>query len=195
MPTPQYGNYGPTPQLASTPPFPAADKNLAEQNGVSSLLSKGSAPFSNLAGPVMPTTSISSNLASTSNGNSVNYNPVNQSNSTFPPDQAQSKFPASMNNQTQTLTSQQTLPDDTFFNLFWPNWPASLPSPKIVYSLCDIFFSKKWLCEGIVNRDKFFKGLAFPPHHPNFPHVALLHAMCAIATKFIEPNGKPHPSF
>jgi hypothetical protein len=30
--------------------------------------------------------------------------------------------------------------------------------------------------------------LSLPPTHPKFPHVSLLHALCAVATRFVEPN-------
>lgn len=103
--------------------------------------------------------------------------------------QPQQQMPTAQQYMSQAVGSN-SISDGDFFNLFWPNWPPSLPSPKLVYSLCDIFFSRKWLAEGIVNKDKFFRGLACPPTHASFPHISLIHAICAVATKFVAPDGK-----
>jgi hypothetical protein len=175
MPKPAYGQYGATPHLPTpTPPFDGSTSsqlaNQPEQGGSSSLLSNGGAPYSNLPG-LLP------NVAA--GPSSYNNNPINST-----PEQQQQQLLGN---------PQAVLSDSTFFNLFWPNWPTSLPSPKLVYNLCDIFFSKKWLCEGIVNKEKFFKGLACPPHHQSFPHVSLLHAVCAVATKFVASDGELCP--
>lgn len=196
MPTPAYANYGPTPHIAGSSSLPGDSASNLSMDG-KAFLNKGSAPFSNL--PPAPTPSTST-LASQNPGN---YNITNGTcQSEQPPSASTTTTPSLAATQPQLHSTSvagsssimsslpQTLPDEAFFNLFWPNWPNSLPSPKLVYSLCDIFFSKKWLCEGIVNRDKFFKGLACPPHHQSFPHVSLIHAICAIATKFIKPEGE-----
>lgn len=79
-----------------------------------------------------------------------------------------------------------------FFSLIWPNWPVSLPSPKLVHNLCQVFFSKKFLGENLINKERFFMNLALPPDHRDFPHVALLHSMCAVATKFVSLDGEYH---
>lgn len=184
MPTPAYGDYGPTAHLSVSPSFPANDAH--------SFLTKGSAQLTSLPPPAITPSAVPSNQNPASSANSGSHDILNGSyTSQQPPSEKTTATSTHSPNQgSSSLSSSlpQTLPDDAFFNLFWPNWPASLPSPKLVYSLCDIFFSKRWLCEGIVNRDKFFKGLACPPHHQAFPHVSLLHAMCAIATKFVAPD-------
>lgn len=207
MPTPAYGGYGPTPHVfpptvpdqnqgqtsssngnISTDVSPSA---MVEQSG---FRNQGSAPFSNLPPPAMP-------LQSQSQSGSIvppqMENGQTKGASSYPTSSSYPSNPNDLSNmqlpQSASVPSNNILPDNAFFNLFWPNWPASLPSPKLVYSLCDIFFSKKWLCEGIVNKERFFKGLACPPHHPSFPHVSLLHAMCAIATKFVAPDGELSP--
>lgn len=179
MNKPEYGNPGPTPHTQS-PSYPG-DSSLtsAPQSNTAS------APFNNLSYP--NTYGSLNNTISNANGSTSLPTPLTQQ-----------QQPSSSTSQIATQPSLPTnniLPDNAFFNLFWPNWPASLPSPKLVYSLCDIFFSKKWLCEGIVNKERFFKGLACPPHHAAFPHVSLLHAMCAVATKFVAPEGELPPPY
>lgn len=199
MPTPAYGNYGPTPHLAASPPFPGDSTSLHVPPNGNSFLTKGSAPFSNLPPAAVPSTSTVTSQTSGNynipNGLYQQDQPPSASTTTTPSSVAAAANQPQLQSTTigpssSSAAMPQTLPDEAFFNLFWPNWPTSLPSPKLVYSLCDIFFSKKWLCEGIVNRDKFFKGLACPPHHQAFPHVALIHAVCAVATKFVPPESE-----
>ena len=98
---------------------------------------------------------------------------------------------ATLEGGSESMKKRTPLDDGEFFGLLWPNWPASLPSPKLIYSLCDVFFSKRFLGEDLVNKDKFFANLALPPTHRDFPHTALIHAMCAVATKFVTPDGEP----
>ena len=164
LPMPEYGSHGPTPHRLTPLNYPSEGSSSIDQ------------------APAHGTTS----RQDADSMNNVSLQANDQSGLSSIQSQYQSQAaPSTSNNSNNNI-----LPDNAFFNLFWPNWPPSLPSPKLVYSLCDIFFSKKWLCEGIVNKERFFKGLTCPPHHPAFPHVALLHAMCAVATKFVSPEGE-----
>lgn len=36
----------------------------------------------------------------------------------------------------------------------------------------------------LIHRQSFFIRLTLPPLHPEFPHVSLLHAICAVAARF-----------
>ena len=82
-----------------------------------------------------------------------------------------------------TAAGTTALPDPD--SLFASDWPASLPSPKLVYSLLEIFFSKKFMFSSLINAEKFYGHLSLGPSHQDFPHVALLHSMCAVATTFV----------
>ena len=86
------------------------------------------------------------------------------------------------------------LEEGDFYGLFWPNWPPSLPNPKLVYNLCDVYFSKRCTMEDLVSKPRFFANLALQPSHKDFPHISLIHAMCAIATRFVPADGVPPPS-
>lgn len=76
--------------------------------------------------------------------------------------------------------------DTELFSLWYPNWPESLPSPKIVFDLCELYFSKDVVGRQAVNKSNFLANLALPPSHHAFPHVALIHAICATAIRFVE---------
>ncbi|WVR08707.1 hypothetical protein IAU60_005765 [Kwoniella sp. DSM 27419] len=70
-----------------------------------------------------------------------------------------------------TATQAATVTDDIdgeagkmggiFMDLLWPSWPPKLPTPAMLDHL-----------------------LALPPTHPDFPHPALLHAICAVSARF-----------
>ncbi|ODO08706.1 hypothetical protein L198_00439 [Cryptococcus wingfieldii CBS 7118] len=67
--------------------------------------------------------------------------------------------------------------------LMWSGWPSSLPSPTLVNHLVEIFFTKVPTVSRIIHRDSFMTRLSHAPTHPDFPHLALIHALCAIASR------------
>lgn len=98
------------------------------------------------------------------------------------------QFPQPANN-IDTLQPGTAVADSDFYGIFFPNWPPTLPSPRLVYQLCDVYFSKRHTTEDLVNKQKFFAHLALQPSHRDFPHTALIHAMCAVATRFIKQDA------
>ncbi|KAJ1305459.1 hypothetical protein OPQ81_000469 [Rhizoctonia solani] len=63
-------------------------------------------------------------------------------------------------------------------------WPTRLPKPDLFYHLVDVFFACYPHAHYIIHRPSFMLSLALPPKSPNFPHVSLLHAICAYAGVF-----------
>ncbi|KDN43530.1 hypothetical protein RSAG8_06119, partial [Rhizoctonia solani AG-8 WAC10335] len=81
-------------------------------------------------------------------------------------------------------------PDHSGQQLALSGWPTRLPKPDLVYHLVDVFFSCYHHAHYIIHRPSFMLSLALSPKSPNFPHVSLLHAICAYAGVFsylIEP--------
>ncbi|OWZ54224.1 hypothetical protein C368_03363 [Cryptococcus neoformans 125.91] len=68
--------------------------------------------------------------------------------------------------------------------LLWPGWPSTLPMPATLEHLVDTFFSSVSSISQILNRTEFLRRLALPPSHSEFPHRALLHAICAASARF-----------
>ncbi|CAE6449866.1 unnamed protein product [Rhizoctonia solani] len=69
-------------------------------------------------------------------------------------------------------------------------WPTRLPKPDLVHHLVDVFFSCYPHAHYIIHRSSFMLSLSLSPKSPDFPHVSLLHAICAYAGIFsylIEP--------
>ena len=85
-----------------------------------------------------------------------------------------------------------------FLDLFWPGWPPHLPTPALLDHVSvlsetssqpltvsvETFFAKVPTVPRILHRPTFLKRLTRPPTHPDFPHVALLHAICAAAGRY-----------
>lgn len=89
--------------------------------------------------------------------------------------------------QTSSLAESPTdLPiDSSLFQIFYPAWPPSLPQPTIVNHLISIFFRRAIVPSSFINQSRLLAALLLPPSHPEFPHPALIHAICAFACVFV----------
>lgn len=86
---------------------------------------------------------------------------------------------------TTTNFSQQLLRSD---------WPTRLPQPDLLYHLVDVFFNCYPHARYLLHRPSFMISLTLSPKSPKFPHVSLLHAICAYAGVFsylLEPPPTP----
>ncbi|ELU36957.1 fungal specific transcription factor domain-containing protein [Rhizoctonia solani AG-1 IA] len=88
--------------------------------------------------------------------------------------------------------TQLTVPlsNDSEQQLTISGWPIRLPKPDLFYHLVDVFFTSYPHAHYIIHRPSFMLSLALSPKSPDFPHVSLLHAICAYAGVFsylIEP--------
>ncbi|CAE6472623.1 unnamed protein product [Rhizoctonia solani] len=80
-----------------------------------------------------------------------------------------------------TIDSPSDLPGQ---QLVISGWPTRLPKPDLFYHLVDVFFTCYPHAHYILHRPSFMLSLALPPKSPDFPHVSLLHAICAYAGVF-----------
>lgn len=64
------------------------------------------------------------------------------------------------------------------------DWPPRLPPPDLLHHLIDIFFACHPHALYLVHRPTFMASLTFSPKSPAFPHLSLLHAICAYASIF-----------
>ncbi|KEP52171.1 fungal specific transcription factor domain protein [Rhizoctonia solani 123E] len=81
----------------------------------------------------------------------------------------------------QTIDSPSDHPGQ---QLVISGWPTRLPKPDLFYHLVDVFFTCYPHAHYILHRPSFMVSLALPPKSPDFPHVSLLHAICAYAGVF-----------
>jgi hypothetical protein len=71
---------------------------------------------------------------------------------------------------------------DALHDLLWPGYPPHLPSPAMLERCVDTVFAKWGLASHLLNRSRFLSRLALPPLHELYPHPAVLHAICALAS-------------
>ena len=100
---------------------------------------------------------------------------------------------------------------DLLRDLFWPSWPARLPTPELlqhlydvpiypsgspelivflVYSV-DVFFSCLPHATRVVHKESFLQALSLPPTAGGFPETSILHAICAVASLFTSAVSAP----
>jgi hypothetical protein len=58
----------------------------------------------------------------------------------------------------------------------------------VTQALVDAYFSRDHLTSGMINKGRFLSALSHPPTHTKFPHASLIHAVCAVAARFIDPQ-------
>ncbi|KAK4698399.1 hypothetical protein P7C70_g7877, partial [Phenoliferia sp. Uapishka_3] len=77
------------------------------------------------------------------------------------------------------------LSPDPLLELFYPGWPRDLPSPLLTSRLIDVYFTKSHAASGMINQSKFLAAMTLPPTHSRFPHVGLIHAVLATASRCV----------
>ncbi|KAG8963644.1 hypothetical protein FRC05_004578 [Tulasnella sp. 425] len=70
------------------------------------------------------------------------------------------------------------------FDVFPAAWPPNLPSPTVLYHLVETFFTSVPLASRLVHKPTFMIALQQLPTSLDFPHVALIHAICGLASLY-----------
>ncbi|ODO00545.1 hypothetical protein L198_02864 [Cryptococcus wingfieldii CBS 7118] len=83
-----------------------------------------------------------------------------------------------------TLGEESGKVNDPMLDMFWPGWPPTLPAQKLTMYSVETFFSSVPCIPFIFNRQDFLFRLSLPPIHPLFPQRSLLHAICAVASRY-----------
>ncbi|KAG8940390.1 hypothetical protein FRC04_005274 [Tulasnella sp. 424] len=63
-------------------------------------------------------------------------------------------------------------------------WPLNIPPPDLLHHLVETFFASVPFAARLIHRPTFMTNLQQIPTSPDFPHVSLLHAICAIASLY-----------
>ncbi|KAG9015673.1 hypothetical protein FRB90_004492 [Tulasnella sp. 427] len=79
-----------------------------------------------------------------------------------------------------SVPMQETPPNT--FDVCPSSWPLNMPPPAVLFHLVDIFFSSVPLASRLLHKPTFMAALRQVPTSPEFPHVALLHAICGLAS-------------
>ncbi|KAI0691177.1 hypothetical protein BC835DRAFT_1432535, partial [Cytidiella melzeri] len=64
------------------------------------------------------------------------------------------------------------------------SWPPNLPSPDVTRHLVESFFSFHMHATRLFHVPTFMASLDLLPTDPRFPHVSVLHAMCAVGSLY-----------
>ncbi|KAF8527964.1 fungal-specific transcription factor domain-containing protein, partial [Hysterangium stoloniferum] len=81
-------------------------------------------------------------------------------------------------------TNSPTQDVELLRDLFWPSWPARLPTPELLEHLVDVFFASLPHASRIFHKETFIRSLSLQPTAPGFPETCILHAICAVASLF-----------
>ncbi|KAG9027771.1 hypothetical protein FRB95_007403 [Tulasnella sp. JGI-2019a] len=63
-------------------------------------------------------------------------------------------------------------------------WPLNIPPPELLHHLVETVFNSVPLASRTIHRPSFMASLSNLPSSPEFPHVSLLHAFCALASLY-----------
>lgn len=84
-------------------------------------------------------------------------------------------------------------PSDALSGLIYSGWNPDLPEPAVLDHYIDVFFKCDPCGSRMLHRPDFLASMKFPPKHPGFPHTAILHAICASASRWVSKNIITHP--
>ncbi|EJD03967.1 uncharacterized protein FOMMEDRAFT_19284 [Fomitiporia mediterranea MF3/22] len=79
--------------------------------------------------------------------------------------------------------------------VLWPNWPHNLPAFPLLQHLVEVFFAFHPHAGRLFHGPTFLASLTLPSTHSNFPHTAILHAICAVGsfyTSAVDPPPLPN---
>ncbi|EGO27168.1 hypothetical protein SERLADRAFT_366694 [Serpula lacrymans var. lacrymans S7.9] len=77
---------------------------------------------------------------------------------------------------------------DSFMDLLFSGWNPDLPEPHVLDHYIDVFFKSDPCGSRILHRSSFLSAMRLPPRDPAFPHSAILHAICASASRWSSRN-------
>ncbi|KAG8996146.1 hypothetical protein FRB94_008536 [Tulasnella sp. JGI-2019a] len=82
------------------------------------------------------------------------------------------------------ISSPLTSPMPEVKTLSTEIWPINIPPPELLHHLVETVLACVPLANRIIHRPTFMANLAKPPSSLDFPHVNLLHAICALASLY-----------
>ncbi|KAF8898643.1 hypothetical protein BD779DRAFT_26545 [Infundibulicybe gibba] len=77
---------------------------------------------------------------------------------------------------------------DPLMDLLYMGWNPDLPDPTTLNHYIDVFFRCDPCGSRVLHRPSFLASMHLPPRDPGFPHSAILHAICAAASRWSPQN-------
>ncbi|PAV22369.1 hypothetical protein PNOK_0232600 [Pyrrhoderma noxium] len=75
--------------------------------------------------------------------------------------------------------------------VLWPNWPHNLPPVELLQHLVEVFFAFHPHAGKLFHPPTFLTKLSLPPGHIDFPHIGILHAICAVGSFYTAAVAPP----
>ncbi|KAG8815920.1 hypothetical protein FRC17_000537, partial [Serendipita sp. 399] len=75
-------------------------------------------------------------------------------------------------------------PSPPYYDLMFSGWSRDLPPRHEMANYIELFFRFDPCSARMLHRPTLLNNLNYPPTHPDFPHPALLHAICATASRY-----------
>lgn len=92
-----------------------------------------------------------------------------------------------------TNNAAHRYPTDDDSGLIHTGWNTDLPEPHILDHYIEIFFRCDPCGPRILHRPSFLAAMRLHPRDPSFPHSAILHAICACASRWSSRNVALQP--
>ncbi|KAI0068336.1 hypothetical protein BV25DRAFT_1793002 [Artomyces pyxidatus] len=73
-------------------------------------------------------------------------------------------------------------------SLIHSGWNPDLPEPAVLDHYIEVFFNCDPCGSRVLHRPAFLASMRLPPKSPGFPHSAVLHAICASASRWVSKN-------
>lgn len=77
---------------------------------------------------------------------------------------------------------------DPFMDLLFLGWNPDLPDPTTLNHYIDVFFRCDPCGSRVLHKPSFLASMLLSPRDPGFPHSAILHAICASASRWSPQN-------
>ncbi|ESK89307.1 hypothetical protein Moror_1245 [Moniliophthora roreri MCA 2997] len=77
---------------------------------------------------------------------------------------------------------------DPFMDLLFLGWNPDLPDPATLNHYIDVFFRCDPCGSRVLHKPSFLSSMLLSPRDPGFPHSAILHAICASASRWSPQN-------
>ncbi|KAF5375241.1 hypothetical protein D9758_000188 [Tetrapyrgos nigripes] len=77
---------------------------------------------------------------------------------------------------------------DPFMELLFIGWNTDLPDPATMNHYIDVFFRCDPCGSRVLHKSSFLASMLLSPRDPGFPHSAILHAICASASRWTSQN-------
>lgn len=88
----------------------------------------------------------------------------------------------------QLSNANKDASSDPFMDLLFSGWNPDLPDPATLNHYIDVFFRCDPCGSRVLHRPSFLATMHLPPKDPGFPHCAILHAICAAASRWSPHN-------